>query len=315
MFNFTKGFFRKVFGLSFLSLFIAGTFILVVALTKETEILEKSLIEQNILLAKVIANVVEKNYLNFEIFKKISGSEEILFLWIVKPDGEIFLADNSAMQGKVIADPFLNTENVKYRNSNYADKKIKLIAYPIAYLTNVEIEKFPWTLYLGVSLKSIDAAKKEVIFSGFFIFFLIIFFSFFICLYFSKGVVNPLEELKRGAEIIGRGNFKHRIAIKTGDEIEDLGKTFNQMTEDIERSRSAVEEAKNILEIKVQARTKELIELTENLENKIKERTKELQARVSELERFHRLSVDRELKMIELKREIEKLKTYKIKTE
>ena len=39
-----------------------------------------------------------------------------------------------------------------------------------------------------------------------------------------------------------------------------------------------------------------------------KEKTKELQIRVEELERFHCLTVGRELKMVELKKEIERLK-------
>jgi len=44
------------------------------------------------------------------------------------------------------------------------------------------------------------------------------------------------------------------------------------------------------------------------LEEKIKEAIEELQKKVEELEKFHRLTVGRELKMIELKKEIERLK-------
>jgi len=62
------------------------------------------------------------------------------------------------------------------------------------------------------------------------------------------------------------------------------------------------------LEIKVEARTRELRELTEGQEEMIKERTKELQEKINELEKFSRLAVGRELKMVTLKEEIEKLK-------
>ena len=48
--------------------------------------------------------------------------------------------------------------------------------------------------------------------------------------------------------------------------------------------------------------------LQENLEKKVKERTKELQERVEELERFYKLTVGRELKMMELKKETRRLK-------
>jgi PAS domain S-box-containing protein len=44
------------------------------------------------------------------------------------------------------------------------------------------------------------------------------------------------------------------------------------------------------------------------LERKVEERTEELQRRIKELEKFHKLVVGRELKMIELKKEIKKIK-------
>jgi len=67
-------------------------------------------------------------------------------------------------------------------------------------------------------------------------------------------------------------------------------------------------EAKATLEVKVEARTRELKELAEGLDEKVKEKTKELQERIGELEKFQKLTVGRELKMVELKKEIKKLK-------
>ena len=62
------------------------------------------------------------------------------------------------------------------------------------------------------------------------------------------------------------------------------------------------------LEIKVEARTRELRELAQSLDTQVKEKTKDLQEKINDLERFNKLSVGRELKMIELKKEIKKLK-------
>jgi hypothetical protein len=79
--------------------------------------------------------------------------------------------------------------------------------------------------------------------------------------------------------------------------------------------RSELQGAKTVLEIKVKARTEELEELNKTLDQKVGQRTKELEQskkilekRVDELERFHKLTVGRELKMLELKKEIQKLK-------
>jgi len=76
----------------------------------------------------------------------------------------------------------------------------------------------------------------------------------------------------------------------------------------IENQSKKLEETKTSLEIRIQARTKELQGLAQELEKQIRERTKELQNKVGELEKFNRLAVGRELKMIELKEEITKLK-------
>lgn len=76
---------------------------------------------------------------------------------------------------------------------------------------------------------------------------------------------------------------------------------------EIKKTERKLEEAKATLEVKVKARTKKIRELAENLEEKVKERTRELQKRVEELERFRKLTVGRELKMIELKKKIKDL--------
>ncbi len=62
------------------------------------------------------------------------------------------------------------------------------------------------------------------------------------------------------------------------------------------------------LEKRVVERTTELEGLKSNLEKMVEGRTKELKEKVKELERFQGLMVGREMKMIELKKEIEKIK-------
>lgn len=87
-----------------------------------------------------------------------------------------------------------------------------------------------------------------------------------------------------------------------------FSKKFRETINSLTRKETELTEARAVLEIKVEAKTRELRELAKGLEDEVKRRTKELQERLEELEKIHKLAVGRELKMIELKKEIKKLK-------
>ena len=111
-----------------------------------------------------------------------------------------------------------------------------------------------------------------------------------------------IRQLKGLLEGLGRARseLERRVRERT--------KELEKKTSELEKAKKALEEAKNILEVKVKARTKELEELNETLEEKVEQRTKELQEKVDELNKWYKLTVGRELKMIELKEEVERFK-------
>jgi len=96
--------------------------------------------------------------------------------------------------------------------------------------------------------------------------------------------------------------------IFVGRDIRELVEYQERLEKEVRERTKELEEVKSVLEIKVKARTKELGELTQSLEEQVKEKTKELQGKLEELERFQKLAVGRELKMVELKKEKERLK-------
>lgn len=303
-----KGFFWKIWRLGVFYSILAISLALFGLATYFLQWEKNETLKREYLLTQVISHDIESGYLKgiwpYKTFKMVSDDEDVLFLWVVKPDGAVFWADDSEMMGKIIEDPFLGQEELKTRDSVFHNEKIKFIASPI----KLGLNEKPWTIILGISFKPLKKAQRDTIFLSIGFLILIAILISFVSYYFSRTLTRPLELLRKGAEIIGKGNLDHKIELKTNDEIEELSKTFNGMTRHLKDYQLAVQESKNVLEVKVQARTRELSELAKSLDEKVKQRTKELEKQINELEKFYRLTVGRELKMVELKKEIKEIK-------
>ncbi|MBD3208209.1 MAG: hypothetical protein GF370_02015 [Candidatus Nealsonbacteria bacterium] len=85
-------------------------------------------------------------------------------------------------------------------------------------------------------------------------------------------------------------------------------------TMELEETKRKLEEEGKGLEKKVNERTKELEDLAKGLEKKVKERTQKLEKKVEEANKFNKLAIGREMRMIELKKRVQELET-KLKKE
>jgi two-component system OmpR family sensor kinase/two-component system sensor histidine kinase BaeS len=52
-------------------------------------------------------------------------------------------------------------------------------------------------------------------------------------------VTSPLRQLKKAADAVGTGNFKERVSIHSHDEFADVGRSFNQMAESLDKAEEA----------------------------------------------------------------------------
>jgi signal transduction histidine kinase/CheY-like chemotaxis protein len=83
-------------------------------------------------------------------------------------------------------------------------------------------------------------------------------------LFLARRMVGPIQELRAGAARIGAGDLGQRISIKTGDEVEMLADQFNDMA-------GRLQESYADLERKVQLRTHELSERSDELARSVEE--------------------------------------------
>ncbi len=75
-----------------------------------------------------------------------------------------------------------------------------------------------------------------------------------------RQLVRPLELLRDGIEWVGKGRLETIRVSKTGDEIEYLGNSFNEMIERLAHSRKEIREHQELLEVRIRQRTEALEE-------------------------------------------------------
>ncbi len=58
----------------------------------------------------------------------------------------------------------------------------------------------------------------------------------------ARRISRPLEELTRGAEIIGKGDLEHKVRVKSKDELGQLATAFNEMTDSLKETTASRDE-------------------------------------------------------------------------
>ena len=234
---------------------ISVAIILSVALNEQKQIIESNLIKENKRLAEVAARSIEAGYLAhslpFRTLSQINASEDVLFWWIINSEREIYLADNPAMCGKKVNSLPIEAGKAVVKDYVYGGEDIKLLIQPLEIGEPGKAE----ALCIGISLKSVKEATNKMILNGMLYFFAITGLACLLSLFLARRFTEPITQLVEGTKAISRGEFDHRVAIKTGDEIEGLSDSFNEMAQRvknaIEEEKAARREAENIMDTMV----------------------------------------------------------------
>ena len=81
----------------------------------------------------------------------------------------------------------------------------------------------------------------------------------------ARRITGPLGDLVSGAYRAAQGQLDTRLDVRTGDELEELARSFNHMVTQIQANQRAVADMNQGLEEKVRERTEDLSRMNEEL--------------------------------------------------
>ena len=81
----------------------------------------------------------------------------------------------------------------------------------------------------------------------------------------TKVVTLPIEKLIEGTQRLARGDFSHRVSVRSSDEIGALARSFNMMADSVRKSRQRLQDYSRDLEEQVSERTRALRASNEEL--------------------------------------------------
>lgn len=112
------------------------------------------------------------------------------------------------------------------------------------------------------------------------LFLMVLFVVFYVAIngFLVRSIIKPLTKLTEVAREFGNGNMDKRLTVSAQDELGVVVAAFNSMADNIQQSNM-------------------------DLENQVQARTTQMKKQLEELERMNTLMIDRELKMIELKKQ------------
>jgi len=237
--------FWKIFFPVFLSFVIVAAVAAWVVIRYEISRQEAATIAMHKAMASVIANDVERSYLEgrwpFEDLRCLSEHGDFLFWWIVRDDGQIHLAHDSAFMGTAAEDYFPDAtvpEDAPRPDGSSGSggnarvelnhpRECGLLVRPL------DIAGKRWSFWLGSSLKDMTVMRKRAVLLTMVVFLPTLMYLGAVLYLTVSHFTRPVELLSRAAACVGKGDLSHHVEVPSQDELGQLAASFNRMTDDL----------------------------------------------------------------------------------
>jgi signal transduction histidine kinase len=107
------------------------------------------------------------------------------------------------------------------------------------------------TVAIGISLVSLETLRKQAFVTATLVTVLLAVLSVLGAVLVARAITRPLTALAAAADAIARGEFGAQVEVRSSDEVGRLGRSFNDMSRSLARSRETLQEYSHALEEKV----------------------------------------------------------------
>ena len=161
-------------------------------------------------------------------------------------------------------------------------------------LTAFPLSGIPWAVVISQPEKEVMAAAQQMK-TRFFVLGSLVFITIFVLtMGMAYSVIAPVARLTESAKRIASGNLQEAVPISGSDEIGQLGKTLDEMRRKLKNAMDEIGTVNEELENRVDARTREVLALCEELKRK-EEAKGELLRKVISAQEEERKRIAREL--------------------
>ena len=241
-----------------------------IAVRTETNVLATGLIRLGKNIARDIGFGAESafgslNWIYVEkmLVQSVMGQQgEIIYVRIVKPNGEIYMADDRSRYGDMVEPGLLVDKEAFFANHICPQTKKRgiLIVRPIG------IGNETWYVMVKLSAEPIKASIRGLIIRNVLSGILVFSFGVAISFLLAKSISKPIINLTKATEKITSQRYPaYQVTVKSNDEVGILAGAFNDMA-------TKLRESYEHLEKKIQTRTAELITANQQLSREITER-------------------------------------------
>jgi len=229
-----------------------------------------------------------------EILSALRAAPNIMYATIYTKDGKVFAEYRSdGMKEDVLPPP------PRENSHRFGINHLSLFHHIVFDKDTIG------TIYIQSDLKELYSRLKWDVGVAIIVMFVSLSVAFLLLSKLQQSITGPVLDLVRLMQLISKEkSYSLRASIHSHDELGSLAEGFNEMLEKIQKRDAELELHRKYLEEQVSGRTAELSKTNEQL----RQREEELKKRVKDLEEFYDMAVGREIRMIELKEEIESLK-------